>query len=93
MKLDGGESGKSKMDTVHAINVASAATFIPISVIGFFISGGNIEIPAGTLASAKVGAEFEVAAGPAMPVEVAAGSATMPQNESLQESTIEGLQE
>ena len=56
------EQGKDRTGTVNTLNVASAASPIPIGLIGFFIGGGNIEIPAGAFASAKLAADFEIAA-------------------------------
>ena len=67
MELLESQQGKSRMDTVNTLNVASAASPLPIGLIGFFIGGGNIEIPAGAFASAKLAADFEVPA----PVPVA----------------------
>lgn len=55
--------GKDRMGTVHTLNIASAASPIPIGMIGFFIGGGNIEIPAGARASAKLAASFAIAPG------------------------------
>jgi hypothetical protein len=66
MVLAGPPTGKDRIGTVNAINTAGAATLLPISLIGYFIGGGNIEIPAGTLANAKLAADFTIAA-PAPP--------------------------
>lgn len=52
--------GRDRTGTVNAINVASAASPLPIGLIGYFIGGGNIDIPAGALASAKLAADFQV---------------------------------
>lgn len=60
MELIEREQGKDRTGTVNAINVASAASPLPIGLIGYFIGGGNIDIPAGTLASAKLAADFDV---------------------------------
>lgn len=51
----------SKVDTVNTLAVASAATVVPVALVGFLIKGGQVDIPAGTLASAKLAAPFEVA--------------------------------
>lgn len=63
--------GKDRTGTVNALNVASAASPLPIGLIGYFIGGGNIDIPTGALASAKLAADFQVptptAAAPAEP--------------------------
>jgi len=69
MKL--ARAGDSSIETVNAINVASAASFIPVSVIGFFITGGQVVVPEGTIAEAKTAADFEIA-----PVADATGNVT-----------------
>lgn len=46
--------GRSSVNTVNAINVGSAASPLPIGLVGFFISGGQAVVPAGTIAEAKV---------------------------------------
>lgn len=48
-----GVSGKSNINTVHTINMASAASPLPVALIGFAIKGKQANVPAGTLASAK----------------------------------------
>lgn len=46
--------GRSAINTVNAINVGSVASPLPVGLIGFFISGGQAVVPAGTIAEAKV---------------------------------------
>ena len=55
-------TGKSHVDTAHAINVASAA--VPIVPIVLFIVGGQVDVPAGTAAHAKLAEPLNVAATP-----------------------------
>jgi hypothetical protein len=50
--------GKSRINGVNTLAVASAASPIPIAVVGFFIKGGDIEVPAGTRAVAKLAEDF-----------------------------------
>ena len=52
--------GKSAINTVNAINVASAASPLTIGLDGFFISGGQINIPQGTIVEAKTAELFTV---------------------------------
>ncbi|WP_370034534.1 hypothetical protein [Qipengyuania mesophila] len=82
--------GKDRMGTVHALNVASAASPIPIGLIGYFIGGGNIEIPAGALASAKLAAPFEIA--PATEVAAMTPAHELSAPEGGTDETEEGLQ-
>jgi hypothetical protein len=51
-------NGRTKINTVNTINVASAASPLPIGLIGFFISGGNSTVPQGTIADAKTAEAF-----------------------------------
>ena len=82
--------GKDRMGTVHTLNIASAASPLPIGLIGFFVGGGNIEIPAGALASAKLAAPFEIA--PAAQVAVAVPAPELSAPEGGTDKTEEGLQ-
>lgn len=56
-------AGKSRVDKVGALAVASAATPLPIAMVGFFIKGGEIELPAGTRAVAKLAEDFMLSPG------------------------------
>jgi hypothetical protein len=53
-------SGQSKINTVNTVNAASAASPLPIGLIGFFISGGQATVPAGTIAEAKTAESFTI---------------------------------
>lgn len=53
-------NGKSSIAQVDALAVASAASPIPVSVIGFFINGGQITVPEGTVAWAKTREAFSL---------------------------------
>lgn len=55
-------TGKSHVDTAHAINVASAA--VPIVPVVLFIVGGQVDVPAGTAAHAKLAEPLSVPAVP-----------------------------
>jgi hypothetical protein len=57
-------AGKSNLDRVGALAVASAASPIPVAVIGFFIKGGEIELPAGTRVSARLAEDFVAVSAP-----------------------------
>jgi hypothetical protein len=51
-------AGQDAIHTVDAVNAASVVSPLPIGLIGFAITGRNIEIPRGTLAVAKVAEPF-----------------------------------
>lgn len=61
---DGGPAGggQSGVDTNGSVNTLIAASTLaaPVSLLGFFIKGKNIVVPAGTLATAKTASEFVV---------------------------------
>lgn len=68
--------GKSRINGVSTLAVASAASPLPIGVVGFFIKGGEIELPAGTRAIARLAEDFTPAPGGAAEGDsVAAGAA------------------
>ena len=90
MELLEAVEGKDRMGTVHTLNIASAASPLPIGLIGFFVGGGNIEIPAGALASAKLAAPFEIA--PAAQLAVAVPAPELSAPEGGPDKTEEGLQ-
>lgn len=46
-------SGQSNINKVNALNVASAASPLPIGLLGLFITGGQVTVPEGTIADAK----------------------------------------
>jgi hypothetical protein len=47
-------AGSSRIGAVDALNAASAAGPLPIGLIGFFIAGGQVVVPQGTVAQAKI---------------------------------------
>ena len=56
------QAGADRTKTASAINSASAAAPIPgLGLLGFAIKGGNITVPAGTIATAMTAQDFAVA--------------------------------
>ena len=51
-------AGKSNIHKVDAINAGSAAAPLPIGLLGFFITGGEVAIARGTVVQAKTRACF-----------------------------------
>jgi len=68
-------NGQSKINTVNTINTASAAVAPPLSLIGFFITGGQATVPQGTIADAKTAEAFTLTA----PATAPAAAAPEPQ--------------
>lgn len=54
------QTGSSAIKDVNRASMAAAATVPAVAVIGLFVTGKEIVIPAGTLAEAKVAADFAV---------------------------------
>lgn len=54
-------TGRSKVNTVNTINVASAAALPPVGLVGFLIRGGQVDVPQGTIADAKTAEAFALA--------------------------------
>jgi hypothetical protein len=52
--------GKSAINRVDAFNAVSAASPIPVGLIGFFIQGGQASVPQGTIAEAKTAEAFTI---------------------------------
>ncbi len=50
--------GNSKINTVNTMMVATAASPIPVSLVGFFINGGQAVVPQGTIAGGEDGGDF-----------------------------------
>lgn len=73
--LQFGISGRSSIETVNTINIASAASPLPIGVVGFFIKGKQANVPAGTVASAKTSEAFSVVPPPEPAPEAVAAPA------------------
>lgn len=55
------ENGKSGIKDVNRIMIASAATVPIAAMAGWFMKGKEVVIPSGTIAEAKVAADFSVA--------------------------------
>lgn len=53
----GREQGRDNSGTVSTINMISAATVPGLSLIGFVIAGGEVDVPAGTRATAQITSE------------------------------------
>lgn len=62
-------SGDSKINTVNAIGIASAASPVPFGLLGLFIRGGKVVVPAGSIAQAKTAADFTMEPSTPSPVE------------------------
>lgn len=69
-------AGKDAIHTVDTLNAASAASPLPIGLVGFFMSGRNVVVTRGTTAEAKTAADFPLSqpadAAPAAPVATTA---------------------
>lgn len=50
----------SRIGTANAIGTAGAATVLPVALIGFFVKGGEVDVPEGTFASARIAENFTV---------------------------------
>lgn len=55
-----GEEATSRIGTANAIGTAGAATVLPIAFIGFLVKGGQIDVPAGSIATAKIAEDFTI---------------------------------
>lgn len=55
------ENGKSGIKDVNRIMIASAATVPIAAMAGWFMKGKEVVVPSGTIAEAKVAADFSVA--------------------------------
>ena len=53
--------GKSRINGVSSFAAASAASPLPVAWIGFFIKGGEVELPPGTRLVAKLAEDFSPA--------------------------------
>ena len=52
------EVGEDRFKTVHALNIATAATVPALAIVGFFISGKQAFVTKGTIVAAKTAEEF-----------------------------------
>ena len=57
----GPSQGTDKTKTVNAMNVAAAAFVPALAFAGLFVSGGNVDIPAGTRANAQTAQPLDLA--------------------------------
>ena len=57
----GAQAGRDSSGTINNVNLALAATIPALSLIGFMIAGGEVNVPAGTRASAQIAAEIRLA--------------------------------
>jgi hypothetical protein len=64
----GPSQGHDKTKTVNTMNVAAAAFVPALAFAGLFISGGNVDIPAGTRANAQTAEQLAIAP-PAAPAQ------------------------
>lgn len=62
----GGQSGKDQNGSVNAL-IGASTLAAPVSLLGYFIKGRNIVLPAGTLAVAKTATEFALTEAPGTP--------------------------
>jgi hypothetical protein len=62
-------AGRDATNAVNAVNVASAASPLPIGLVGFVITGRNVVYPAGTAAAAKTAEEFVIERVAVVPIE------------------------
>lgn len=67
--------GKSNIDSVNTMLIASSATFVPIALLGFVITGGQAVVPLGATADAKTAEAIVLELQP--PAQHAAGSASV----------------
>lgn len=83
LRVDG-EATRSRIDTVNAINVASAATVPGLGIVGYFIKGSGVAVPQGTIATVKTARAVDVPV-PAETLENVADEASV----SAQEGTLQ----
>ncbi|MGQ0660145.1 MAG: hypothetical protein ACT4N3_04680 [Sphingosinicella sp.] len=57
----GAAQGRDNSGAVNALNIASAATIPGLSLVAFMIAGGEVNVPAGTRASAQTANELVLA--------------------------------
>ena len=83
-------NGRSNVDTVNAILVASAAVAPPLALVGFFISGGQTTVMKGTIAAAKTAEAFKV---PAADLPAAGTRMSQPASEDPLDQSSKGGKE
>ena len=57
----GAQHGRDSSATINNVNLALAATVPALSLVAFMIAGGEVNVPAGTRASAQIAAEIQLA--------------------------------
>lgn len=57
----GRSQGSDSSKTINTMNVAAAAFVPALAIAGLFITGGNVDIPAGTRANAQTAQEMALA--------------------------------
>jgi hypothetical protein len=57
----GPQQGRDSTGTINSLNMAAAATVPALAMIGFLVAGGEVNVPAGTHASAQIAAEQTLA--------------------------------
>lgn len=57
----GPQQGHDSSGTINSLNVAAAATVPALALLGYLIAGGEVNVPAGTRASAQIAAELTLA--------------------------------
>jgi len=57
----GPQHGRDSSATINSLNLAAAATVPALAMLGYLIAGGEVNVPAGTRASAQIAAELTLA--------------------------------
>lgn len=57
----GPQHGRDSSATINSLNIAAAATVPALAMLGYLIAGGEVNVPAGTHASAQIAAELILA--------------------------------
>jgi hypothetical protein len=57
----GPQQGHDSSGTINSLNLAAAATIPALAMIGYLVAGGEVNVPAGTHASAQIAAELTLA--------------------------------
>lgn len=57
----GPQHGRDSSATINTLNIAAAAAMPALSMLGYLIAGGEVNVPAGTRASAQIAAELILA--------------------------------
>jgi len=55
------QHGRDSSATINTLNIAAAAAMPALSMLGYLIAGGEVNVPAGTHASAQIAAELTLA--------------------------------